>query len=116
LAFFEAAFGMRRRFLTPEQDYGELDTGATTLAFASAELAASNLATGGGFTPLDESTRPVGISITVVTDDVVAAVTAAIASGATPYVEPTEKPWGQTVAYVVDPNGLLIEIATPVNA
>ena len=38
LAFYEAAFGLKRRMLTPEGDYGELDTGATTLAFAAQAL------------------------------------------------------------------------------
>ncbi len=31
-----------------------------------------------------------------------------------PYVEPIDKLWGQTVAYIIDPGGTLIEIATPV--
>lgn len=39
VGFFEAAFGLERRMLTPENDYGELETGSTTLAFASLELA-----------------------------------------------------------------------------
>jgi len=34
LAFFERAFGLKRRFLHETGTYGELDTGATTLAFA----------------------------------------------------------------------------------
>jgi lactoylglutathione lyase len=35
LVFFEKAFGFTRRFLHESGDYGELETGATTLAFAS---------------------------------------------------------------------------------
>jgi lactoylglutathione lyase len=42
LAFFENAFGLTRRFLHEGGDYGELDTGATTLAFASLELGEAN--------------------------------------------------------------------------
>jgi uncharacterized glyoxalase superfamily protein PhnB len=38
----------------------------------------------------------------------------AVEAGGTTYVEPIDKPWGQTVAYLRDPNGLLVEIATPV--
>ena len=34
LTFFEDVFEMKRRFITDEKDYGELDTGETTLAFA----------------------------------------------------------------------------------
>jgi len=56
---------------------------------------------------------PRPMSITLITDDVSATVEAAIASGASPYGDPTDKPWGQTVAYLLDPNGVLIEVATP---
>lgn len=115
LAFYRSAFGLHERFVTPEGDYGELDTGATTLAFASNVLAESNLSTAGAFTRLDPAAPPPGVCITLITDDVVATARAAIASGGRSYVDATEKPWGQTVAYVLDPNGALIEIATPVS-
>jgi hypothetical protein len=45
LKFFEVAFGLPTRFLLESGDYGELETGATTLAFASHELG-ENLAGG----------------------------------------------------------------------
>src|SRR5215475_12281277 len=38
LAFFTRAFGLARRFLHESGTYGELDTGATTLAFAAHAL------------------------------------------------------------------------------
>ena len=114
LAFYEQGFGLERRFLTPEGDYGELATGSTTLAFASIELAAGNLAGGGGFAPIDPDGPPVGASMTLLTDDVAALLDRAVQAGASRYTEPAEKPWGQTVAYVRDPNGVLVEIATPV--
>ncbi len=115
LDFYRSAFGLSERFVTPEGDYGELDTGATTLAFASNDLANSNLSAAGGFTCLDSTGHPPGMSITFVTDDVAGTVQSAVAAGARLYVEPINKPWGQTVAYVIDPNGALIEIATPVS-
>ena len=37
----------------------------------------------------------------------------AIAAGATLVEKPKTKPWGQTVAYVRDPDGFLVEICTP---
>jgi catechol 2,3-dioxygenase-like lactoylglutathione lyase family enzyme len=115
LEFYVAAFGLEQRFVTPEGDYGELDTGPTALAFASNDLAEANLSGTGGFTRLDAATPPPAVSITLVTDDVAGTVDAATVAGALPYVEPTVKPWGQVVAYVVDPNGMLVEIATPVS-
>lgn len=42
LAFFDQAFGLKIRFLH-ESGYGELETGATTLAFASHTLGKANL-------------------------------------------------------------------------
>jgi catechol 2,3-dioxygenase-like lactoylglutathione lyase family enzyme len=46
LSFFESAFGLSRRFLHESGDYGELETGETTLAFASHELGNANFPTG----------------------------------------------------------------------
>lgn len=33
LAFYVKAFGFAQKFITPEKDYGELETGGTTLAW-----------------------------------------------------------------------------------
>lgn len=114
LRFFTDAFAIERRFLTPEGDYGELATGSTTLAFVSTDLAASNLDVAGGFTALSSDRPPPAVTITLLADDVAAAVDAALTAGARRYVDPVAKPWGQVVAYVLDPNGLLIELATPI--
>ncbi len=111
--FFTTAFGFEQRFVTPENDYGEVETGATTLAFVSVELATSNLDAAGGFV-LPDDVQPAPASITLVTSDVAGTVENAIAAGARNYVDPIHKPWGQTVAYVLGPSNLLIEIATPV--
>jgi len=114
LAFYNNAFGLATKLASPEGDYGELETGDTTLSFVSHELAHANLDDADGFTHLDPSAAPVGASITLVADDLDAAMATALAAGATCYVEPVRKPWGQTVTYLRDPNGVLIELATPV--
>ena len=114
VAFYSKAFDMTPKFVTPENDYGELDTGATTLAFASEELAGTNLTAAGGFTPLSPDKTPPGAVITLTTDDVSGALEAAVAAGGRRYTEPATKPWGQTVAYLVDPFGALVELGTPV--
>jgi lactoylglutathione lyase len=44
--FYEKAFGLVRKFVTPDNDYGELLVGETTLSFASTLLAKSNLSNG----------------------------------------------------------------------
>ncbi|WP_054022043.1 VOC family protein [Piscinibacter sakaiensis] len=112
LDFFERAFGFARRFLHDSGSYGELDTGATTLAFAAHALADTNFA--GGHVAADASPRPLGIEIAFVTDDVAAAHARAIAAGAREMAAPQPRPWGQVVSYVRCPDGLLVELCTPV--
>ena len=41
-----------------------------------------------------------------------AAYARAVEAGAAPLAEPAVKPWGQTVAYVRDPDGVLVELGT----
>lgn len=111
LAFFESAFGLRRRFLHESGTYGELDTGATTLSFAAHELGDGNFP--GGHVHANESKQPLGMEIALVTEDVAAAHTRALAQGAKELAAPATRPWGQVVSYVRAPDGTLIELCTP---
>ncbi len=111
LTFFEQAFGINRRFLHESGDYGELDTGATTLAFASRALGQANLPE--GLVVAAESARPLGMEIALATDTVEVAHAQALACGATELKAPEQKPWGQTVSYLRCPDGLLVELCTP---
>jgi len=112
IEFFEKAFGFTRRFIH-ESGYGELDTGSTALAFATHELGKSNLPD--GYIKANEK-LPLGIEIAIVTDNVQEAFNKAIANGASDIKEPLSKPWGQKVAYVRSPDGVLIEICSPVKS
>lgn len=58
--------------------------------------------------------KPSAFEIGLVTTDVAAAFKKAIAAGAVSVSEPKTKPWGQTVAYVRDLNGFLVEICSPI--
>lgn len=111
--FYEKAFGFTRKFVTPTNDYGELLVGETTLSFASTKLARSNLA--GGFAASNLKDKPFGIEIGFTTDYVEETVASARNAGATIIEKPKTKPWGQTVAYVRDLDGFLIEICTPIS-
>jgi lactoylglutathione lyase len=111
IAFYEAAFGLQRKFVTPENDYGELLTGETTLAFASLALAQSNLPD--GFQASTASALPFGIELGLVTEDVAGTMAQALAQGATLAKAAAEKPWGQTVGYLRDLDGFLLEICSP---
>lgn len=113
VSFYEKSFGFSRKFVTPDNDYGELETGQTTISFASKKLAASNLKT--GFMESNPEQKPFAIELGLITDDVAGMVNTAIQNGAVLLEEPKEKPWGQTVAYIRDPEGFLLEICTAVN-
>ena len=111
--FYEQAFGFKTKFITPDNSYGEVITGETTLSFASKTLASSNLSD--GFIESNIREKPLGIEIGFTTDDVSATMKQAVASGATLCEEAKEKPWGQIVGYVRDLDGFLIEICTPMS-
>ena len=109
--FYERAFGFTRKFVAPGNEYGELAVGETTLSFATITLAHSNLRD--GFIESRTTNKPFGIEIGFTTDNVEATVQKAIQAGAILLEKPKTKPWGQTVAYVRDIDGFLIEICTP---
>ncbi|ASS49454.1 MAG: glyoxalase [Candidatus Fluviicola riflensis] len=111
ISFYEKAFGFDRTFISPDNQYGELNTGSTTLSFANLELAHSNLRN--GFTESNLDKKPFGMEIGITTKNVDATLKQAIAAGATLLEDPKTKPWGQVVAYARDPDGFLIEICTP---
>lgn len=109
IGFYEKAFGLERRFVAPDASFGELNTGETRLAFASEQQAESNFE--GGFQR--PSAQPFNIELALVFDDPTAAFARAVEAGATAHGEPHKKPWGQIVAYVRDPFGTLVELASP---
>jgi lactoylglutathione lyase len=111
LAFYVKAFGFTQKFITPEKDYGELETGGTTLAFASYSVAEYN---GIAIERRDSKARPSPFEITFVADDIESAWKQAVEAGAEIVKEPAQKPWGQTVGYLRDINGFLVEMCTRV--
>jgi uncharacterized glyoxalase superfamily protein PhnB len=113
IEFYEKSFGFTRKFITPQNDYGELETGQTTISFASTELANSNLKN--GFIESNLLHKPFAIELGLVTEKVLEVVELASKNGATILEKPIEKPWGQTVAYIRDLDGFLIEICTPIS-
>ena len=112
LAFYEKAFGFQTRFLHESGQYGELESGSTTLAFASHAMGEMNFGT--HFVPVSASATPPGIELAFVTDDVPSAYAKAVAAGAEPLHGPAAKPWGQVVAYVRSLEGTLVELCSPV--
>ncbi len=108
LEFYEKAFSLKRKMLHESGDYGELDTGNTTLSFASLELMQQI-----GKNPSSPKKGSPAFEIAFTTNDVTASINTALEAGAELVQEAEEMPWGQTTAYVNDQNGFLVEICTP---
>jgi len=106
VAFYENAFGLEPGFAAPGGSYATLGGEGGVLAFATYEMAPD---TDGTDAP------PAGFEVWIEAEDVPGAYATALAAGAEAVQEPMEKPWGQTVAYVRDPNGVLIELGEPVS-
>lgn len=111
VAFYESAFGLTCKFVHESNLYAEMETGDTVLAFAGNDAAEMN---GLAILPNHPEGPAAGWEICFVTDDVSAAFKHSIAKGCTQVSKPSEKPWGQTVSYVRDLNGCIVEIASPI--
>lgn len=109
VAFYEKAFGLSATFVHESGDFGEMDTGTTALAFSSRRLMTQL-----GKNPAKPDVKAPSGEIAFITDDVRGALETAVAAGAALVQAPEDMPWGQTVAYVADPDGFLVELCTPV--
>jgi lactoylglutathione lyase len=109
--FYEQAFEFKQKFIHESGEYAEMETDTTTIAFAVNDLAKSNLPQ--GFQVNSRSSLPAGIEIGFVTDDVAIVFKNAVKTGAEVVAAPKVKPWGQTVAYVRDLDGILVSINSP---
>lgn len=90
--------------------YVEFDTGSTILSINTRESVRE--LTGLNVTGDLEATRTFEVGFVV--EDVAAAIEALRKHGVPLIVEPTKKPWGQTVSYIADPDGHYIEICDAV--
>lgn len=109
LDFYQRAFGFARLFLHESGDYGELATGETKLAFSSLALMRQL-----GKTPAQANAHAPVFELAFEVPDVRAALDRAISAGAVLIKDTQDQPWGQTISYVADPNGFLIEICSVV--
>jgi lactoylglutathione lyase len=109
-AFYEQTFGLAPEFAAPDGSYAQLSTGSTKLAFAAYALGESNFP--GGVRRPDPA-QPDNVEITLVAADVDALNATALRAGCTALAAPSDKPHGQRVAWVRDPFGTLLELATP---
>jgi lactoylglutathione lyase len=108
--FYENAFCLKVRFVHDSKLYAELDTGSVTLAFAGELMAKMNEL---AIRPNRSADAAAGFEIAFVCDDPDDAYKKAVAAGARGVKSPALKPWGQTVGYVRDLNGCLVELCSP---
>jgi lactoylglutathione lyase len=105
--FYRKAFDLKIKFIHESNMYAEMETGETTLAFANNEMLTMNT----DIEPLKGVKNCFEIAFS--TGNVQKAFEKAVSSGAKEIKKPELKPWGQTVAYVRDAFGTIIEICTP---
>lgn len=113
VSFYEAAFGLKRKFVHDGKLYAEMETGQTTLAFAGEAMAEMN---GFAIRANRRTDLAPGFELALIFADPHDAYRKAVAAGASRVKPPEEKPWGQIVGYVRDINGCLIEIASAVRS
>ncbi|CAD5114811.1 unnamed protein product [Dimorphilus gyrociliatus] len=114
IEFYKNAFGFKEKFVTGENDYGELISGETTISFANFELANQNLKSGNSFQHSSLDQKAFGIELAFTTENIDEDFQQALNAGATLAESVIEKPWGQKVGYLRDINGFLIEVCTPI--
>jgi lactoylglutathione lyase len=109
--FYQQTFGLRGEFAAPDGSYAQLDTGATRLAFASYAMGEANFPQ--GVLRAGTEGQPANVELALVADDVDAAYARALKAGCEALAPPKDEPRGQRVAWVRDPFGTLIELASP---
>ncbi|WP_442602994.1 VOC family protein [Paenibacillus sp. KN14-4R] len=104
LTFYRDLLGLPIR--GEHDSYIEFDTGSTILAINTRESVREIT----GLDIPDHHSRTYELGFTVT--DVAATIEQLRQAGVTVVKEPLEKPWGQIVSYVSDPDGNLIEICS----
>lgn len=117
LAFYKKAFGIETTFIHESELYAELKIGRVTLAFASDILDKDSFSQEHILNSLNLLPQTSEMAFTVkeivfTVKDVAHAYKKALQEGAVDVAQPTQKAGGQTVAYVRDLNGILIEIVS----
>ena len=111
--FYQNTFNFKQKLLTPEKDYGEINSGETIIAFANLALVNSNF--GSDFQVSRKNNKPFGLELAFTCPNVDELMNKAIKNGAEMLSEAAQKPWGQRVGYVTDLNGFIIEICSAID-
>jgi lactoylglutathione lyase len=108
MAFYERAFGLQKKHVAEGEAYGEMH-GDVPIQFVQEDFAR-------GYVPDFVTNRPerppAAIEIGFLADDVPAAYQRAIDAGCTSIAPPEKRPWGPTIAWVRDDEGVLVELCS----
>ena len=108
---WSSAYGCKQKFMHESGEYAELDTGTVTIAFAGDALMKQN---GVKYRKNRAADGSIGGQVSFVTRDPEHSFTQAVERGARAIKKLERKPWGQTSGLLEDPNGILVEICTPI--
>ncbi len=92
--------------------YVEFDTGQTTFAINTRDSVREEI----GLIVPHETEKTATFEVAFTVEDVAQTTDILRAKGVQIVKEPVTKPWGQTVAYIADPDGHYIEICSEVGA
>lgn len=110
VSFYERALGASCKQVHEDASYAEIALGSLTVGIVDSALAALHLPA--EFRPHDPSAPPAAFELYVEVEDVDEAVRHVVGAGGVLLGEPGDKPWGQRVAYLRDPDGVVIELAS----
>ncbi len=111
--FYQNALDLKHKFTHEGNDYAEMQTGETTLAFCTKELAESNIKAKEH--KVSQSDNSSNFQLTFSPSDLKQAYQKALENGAISISPPEIKPWNFEVALIKDPDGHLIELAKNLN-
>ncbi len=108
LDFYFQAFGLNTRLLDENAAYGELDTGAVKIAFATHPYAQSRFKQ--GYIRSQPKQPPLGFELSLACDNLSASYDKAVAAGAEPLSPPHLCDGGEKRAYVRAIEGTLVAL------
>lgn len=90
------------------EHWAQFDCGGVTLGLYGRAAMAANL----GVAEASLGTPPGAMELAFEVADCDAAYSAALAAGARSFQPPQDRPWGERTAYLLDPEGALVEVYT----
>lgn len=104
------AEALRQRLVKRTDHWAQFDVGEVTFGLYERSAMAAALEV-----PAESlGSPPGGFEMAFEVDDCDAAYRAALRAGARGFREPADRPWGERTGYVLDPDGALVELYTPV--